>query len=376
MLLLVACSGQELASTTAGTVAISPTTAVATTRAAPSTTGPTTTTAPLAPLQGLTYTEIATGLDRPTDLRATDSGLYFSTADGVVWQLGDAPQLVLDISDRVTTASNEQGLLSFAFHPDDPDRLFAHYSDPSGNTTVSEFVAFDASSERVLLQVEQPFANHNGGTIAFGPEGLLWVALGDGGGGGDPLDTGQFAGDLLGNILRLDVDAAEPQPEVWSIGLRNPWRLQIDEGLVYIGDVGQNAYEEINVAAADAPDLNYGWNITEGLHCFEPASGCDTAGLTPPVLEVPHGEAGTCSIAGGVVYRGAAIPELLGHYFYSDYCGGWLRSFRFADGQALDEQNWTDAVGVPGNVISFGTDTVGEIYVLTEERILRLDPVR
>jgi hypothetical protein len=237
--------------------------------------------------------------------------------------------------------------------------------------------------------VNQPAANHNGGTIAFGPDGYLFIGLGDGGGGGDTFGTGQPVDDLLGNLLRIDVDGdpyaipagnpyadSDGADEVWANGLRNPWRFWFDEDLIYIGDVGQNAYEEINVAPADAAGLNYGWPITEGLHCFEPASDCDLGGLTQPVVEVEHGDAGTCSIAGGVVYRGAAIPELTGHYFYSDFCGGWLRSFLIADGVATDVRDWTDQVGAPGNVVSFGTDAAGEIYLLTTERVFRIVPLR
>ena len=280
-----------------------------------------------------------------------------------------------------------------AFHPDDPSRLFLHYSDGNGDTTVSEFVddgGFDASAERIFLQVVQPAANHNGGTIAFGPDGYLWVALGDGGGGGDTFGTGQTSDDLLGGLLRLNVDATQPYeippdnpfidgggaPEVWAVGLRNPWRASFDEGLIYIGDVGQNLFEEINVAPVDAPALNYGWPVTEGLHCFEPLQTCDMAGFTLPVVEVAHSDSGTCSITGGVVYRGSAIPEFTGHYFYSDYCGGWLRSFLFDGATATHHQDWTEQVGVPGRVASFGRDSAGEVYVLTTEAIFRIDPIR
>jgi glucose/arabinose dehydrogenase len=322
--------------------------------------------------------------------RPGEDAIYFATKGGQVWRMGEGA--ILDISDRVTN-SGEQGLLGMAFHPDDPSRLFLHYSDGNGNTTVSEFVddgGFDASAERIFLQVVQPAANHNGGTIAFGPDGYLWVALGDGGGGGDTFGTGQTTDDLLGGLLRLNVDATQPYeippdnpfidgggaPEVWAVGLRNPWRASFDEGLIYIGDVGQNGFEEINVAPVDAPALNYGWPVMEGLHCFEPPQGCDIAGFTLPVVEVAHSDSGTCSITGGVVYRGSAIPELSGHYLYSDYCGGWLRSFLFDGVTATQQQDWTEQVGVPGPVASFGRDTAGEVYVLTTEAIFRIDPIR
>jgi glucose/arabinose dehydrogenase len=320
--------------------------------------------------------------------RADDEATYFATKDGQVWRLGEGA--ILDISDRVTN-SGEQGLLGMAWHPTDRDRLFIHYSDPNGDTTISEFGGdLDPGAERILLQVDQPASNHNGGTIAFGPDGYLWIALGDGGGGGDTFGTGQTTDDLLAGLLRIDVDGGEPYqipadnpfaggggaPEVWATGLRNPWRASFDDGLIYIGDVGQNAFEEINVAPDDAPALNYGWPVTEGLHCFEPSQGCDTDGFTLPVVEVLHSDSGTCSITGGVVYRGSAIPELIGHYFYSDYCGGWLRSFRFDGTAAVEQQDWTEQVGPAGQVASFGTDNAGEIYVLTNQRILRIDAIR
>jgi hypothetical protein len=274
-----------------------------------------------------------------------------------------------------------------AWHPTDPTRLFLHYSDANGNTTVSEFID---GAERLILSVEQPAPNHNGGMIQFGPDGYLYIGLGDGGGGGDSFGTGQPVDELLGSLLRIDVDGEEPYgipdgnpyadgsgaPEVWASGLRNPWRFSFDGGLLYIGDVGQGSYEEIDVAPSDAPGLNYGWSITEGLHCFDPADGCDTTGITPPVVEVPHSDAGTCSIVGGVVYRGEAIPELTGHYFYSDYCGGYLRSFLYADGTATEARDWTGQAGSIGSVISFGTDAAGEVYVMNTSNVYRLDPVR
>lgn len=347
----------------------------------------TTTTAP--PLQRLTYTQVAADLPFPTNLtfRPSDGAIFFTTKDGLVWTLGpDGAAPFLDISGLVRN-SGEQGLLGMAWHPTDPSRLFLHYSDRNGDTNISEFTS---GVERKLLFVSQPAGNHNGGTITFGPDGYLYIGLGDGGGGGDSFGTGQPVDDLLASLLRIDPDGGDPYgvppdnpyvdgsgaPEVWASGLRNPWRFSFDEGLVYIGDVGQNAFEEIDVAPAGAPGLNYGWPITEGLHCFEPSSGCDTTNLTMPVVEVEHGDAGTCSITGGVVYRGAAIPELTGHYLYSDYCGGWLRSFRYSDSGVADPNDWTDMMGDLGSVVSFGTDAVGEVYIMNTDAIYRIDPVR
>jgi hypothetical protein len=266
-----------------------------------------------------------------------------------------------------------------ALHPVNESAVFLHYSAGDGDTVLAEYRMdagfIDPSSERVIFRLDQPAANHNGGMIAFGPDGALYLGLGDGGGAGGTFGTGQTTDDLLANVLRFDVDGAE-EPEVWAIGLRNPWRFWFDRDLIYIGDVGQDAFEEIDVAPANASGLNYGWPITEGFHCFRPDEGCDTSGLTAPVVEIEHGDAGTCSVTGGVVYRGSAIPELDGHYFYSDYCGGWLRSFRYDAGTISEGQDWTTQVGVEGNVTSFGVDGAGEIYVTTSDAVYRVDPVR
>lgn len=390
LLLLGACSsaGEPIVTTTTSGGATSQS-STSTTDATTATSEPTTTTAPLAALTGLTYTEIATGLPFPVlfTFRPTDGQNFILTKDGRVWMLTEGgPEVFLDISDRVTN-SGERGLLGMAWHPTDPERLFLHYSDGNGDTVISEFID---GQERLILGVAQPAPNHNGGMIEFGPDGYLYIGLGDGGGGGDTFGTGQPVDDLLANLLRIDVDSGDPYtipdgnpyldgtgaPEVWASGLRNPWRFSFDEGLIYIGDVGQGAFEEIDVAPIDAPGLNYGWSITEGLHCFEPPEGCETSGQTLPVLEVPHSDAGTCSIAGGVVYRGAAIPELDGHYFFSDYCGGYLRSFLYNSGVATEIRDWTEQVGSIGGVISFGRSAAGEVYVMNTETVYRIDPVR
>ncbi len=267
-------------------------------------------------------------------------------------------------------------MLSITLHPSDP-RLYLHYSDNNGDTTVSEFIltsptVADPESERVLLGVDQPAANHNGGMIQFTPEGTLLVGLGDGGGADDRYGNGQNPDTLLGGLVEIRVDG-DPSPAKYAMGLRNPWRFWIDEGLIVIADVGQDEFEEINVQTL-APGHNYGWPITEGLHCFQVAAGsCDTEGLVVPVLEVEHGDDGTCSITGGIVYRGPAMPQLHGHYFYSDYCGGWLRSFLIGDGVS-GQTDWTEQVGVPGRVTGFGLDGQGEMYVTTEGALLQVTP--
>jgi len=301
-----------------------------------------------------------------------------ATKDGQVF-LYDGEQLsstpVLDIGDQVHN-EGERGLLSIAVHPDDTNRVFLHYSANGGDTVVSEFTWENEAliDEQVLLTQGQPAGNHNGGMLQFGPEGVLYLGLGDGGGANDTFGNGQNPDTLLGSLVRIDVDGGS-EPAVWQYGLRNPWRFWIDGDLVYIADVGQNAFEEVNVSDL-AEGVNYGWPITEALHCFSPSSGCDTGGLTLPVIEVSHGDAGTCSITGGLVYRGSAIPEVDGHFFYSDYCGGYLRSFVYQDGEVVEETDWTDEVGVAGNVPSFGVDGSGELYVFTTDRILKLVPNR
>jgi glucose/arabinose dehydrogenase len=308
--------------------------------------------------------------------RPGDEHGYVITKDGVVWLFDGtavAAEPVLDISDRVHN-EGEQGLLSIALHPEDQNRLFLHYSDQSGDTVVSEFTLgspaeADPGSERVLLQVDQPAANHNGGMIQFTPDGALLLGLGDGGGANDRFGNGQNPDTLLGGMVTMSVDG-DPQPSKFAMGLRNPWRFWIDGETIFVADVGQNAIEEVSVTPLQ-PGLNYGWPMFEGLQCFNCSSG-DEEGVLMPVLEVEHGDAGTCSITGGIVYRGAAVPQMDGHYFYSDYCGGYLRSFIFADGAATDPRDWTDQVGVAGAVTGFGVDGAGEMYVTTTDQLLKV----
>ena len=388
LLVVAACSGgQELATTsTSGEASRGP--EVATTPPdpdSPDTTGPRVTlppasTVPLSTDFTLSYEPVA-DLAFPIQLvaRPGDPFSYVISKEGTMWALiggevGEEP--VLDLAGLVSNGS-EQGLLSIALHPTDEDRFYLHYSDSSGDTQVSEFrftspTSADPGSERSLLNVSQPARNHNGGMIMFNPlDGRLLVGLGDGGGSGDRFNHGQNTGSLLAGLVSLDVEG-EPDPTLYAHGLRNPWRFWIDNSLLYIADVGQNAFEEISVAPL-APDQNFGWPITEGLHCFRPSSGCDPSGTVLPVLEVRQGDAGTCSITGGVVYRGFEIPELDGQFLYSDYCGGYLRSLLFnGGGEEPTITDWTGQVGVPGSVTSFGVDGAGEVYVLTNNTIFRL----
>jgi glucose/arabinose dehydrogenase len=390
---VAACSAQqELAPSTPTPVGPSttdstplPTMAPTTTTTLPETTttaSQTTTTTGLLPLQSLAYEKVA-DLPFPVQLTSIPGSevSYVATKDGRIWiydgvAIGD--DAVLDITSQVLN-EGERGLLSIVIHPEDPHRLFAHYTANNGDTVVSEFALIEAAvadpdSERVLLRLSQPAANHNGGMIQFGPDGILYVGLGDGGAANDRFNNAQNLDTLLGGIVSISVDG-DPDPTLFNSGLRNPWRFWIDGDVIYIADVGQAVYEEVSVTDL-AADINFGWPITEGLHCFRPSSGCDTAGLTLPLVEVPHSDADTCSITGGVVYRGAAIPELIGVYFYSDYCGGYLRSFRFEGAGITDETDWTEQVGVPGQVVGFGVDGEGEMYVVTTDSLLRLVALR
>jgi glucose/arabinose dehydrogenase len=294
----------------------------------------------------------------------------------------------VDLSDRIQ-AGGEQGLLGLAFHPDfaTNGRVFVHYSRlGDGATVISELTASadrstaDPASERVIFTLEQPFSNHNGGQIAFGPDGYLYIGLGDGGSGGDPFGNAQNLQVLLGKILRIDVDGAHAAgkeyaipdtnpyapggvspgaglPEIWAYGLRNPWRFSFDRGTgdLYIGDVGQNAFEEVDrQPASSAGGENYGWNPVEGTHCY---GICDSITSVPPVAEYSHGEG--CSVTGGYVYRGTQQPAMVGTYLFSDYCSGTIWTLSTAAGIA------PRVLAQSGlSVSSFGEGEDGEIYLV------------
>ena len=333
----------------------------------------TTTTEVLAPLAGLTLTPLVEADFPMVVVPWTDGnslvalrGGGIHTFDGT--SLSDDPILSFSVP-----TNGERGLLGMATAPDRPGTVFVHYSGGSGETVVSR-VDVSSGTETVLLTVDQPAANHNGGTILFAPDGSLLLGLGDGGGANDAFGHGQNTDTLLGGIVRIDPE--DGGGELWSHGLRNPFRMWLDGDDLYIGDVGQNAYEEIDVVSVTGGPYDFGWPITEGLHCFSPRSGCDTDGITLPVLEVAHGDAGTCSITGGAVYRGTAIPEFDGRYFYSDFCGGWLRSFVWDGTAATESMDHTGEVGSAGGVVGMGHGPDGELLVLTTAGILRLDPVR
>lgn len=347
-------------------------------------------TVPVSQGASLRVQAVVQGLTRPVELLspAGDRRLFVVEQPGRIRIIEDG-QLVatpfLDITDRVGSSSNEQGLLGLAFHPSygSNGHFYVNYTDRQGDTQIERYTVgpnrnrADPATAKRLLTVDQPYANHNGGQVVFGPDGMLYIPLGDGGSANDPQGHGQNLGSLLGKILRIDVDRGEPygipadnpfvgragaRGEIWAYGVRNPWRIDFDgsEGLVYIADVGQNAYEEVHVARASEAGINFGWNRMEGTHCFR-AETCDRAGLHVPQLEYPHAEG--CSIAGGDVYRGRALPALAGHYLYGDYCQGWVRSFRYSNGAVTDRRNWS--LGQLGQILAFGEDSEGELYVLS-----------
>jgi glucose/arabinose dehydrogenase len=288
------------------------------------------------------------------------------------------PEPFLDLRSRVSRGS-EQGLLGLAFHGKfaTSGRLFVNYTDKDGDTRIVEItVASPAAdhatiaSERQLLFVDQPYANHNGGNLVMTPEGWLLVGLGDGGSAGDPRGNAQNPKSLLGKMIRLDPDAESDalRVRILAQGMRNPWRYAIDraKGDLYIGDVGQYLWEEVDVVPmASLSGKNFGWNVMEASHCFRSTS-CNQDGLTPPVVEYGH-DLG-CSITGGVVYRGKALPALAGAYFYADYCTALLRSFRFSkDGGVTDHWDWKktlDPTGRLAQIASFGEDEDGEVYII------------
>lgn len=309
-------------------------------------------------------------------------------------------EVFLDIQDRVNDTGNEEGLLGLAFDPEYASNgfFYVYYTAASpGRSVLSRFSVSrddpnhaDANSERVILEVDQPFANHNGGTILFGPDSLMYVGLGDGGGGGDPLRNGQNPRTLLGKILRIDprlpgavrnysvppgnpfVGMADFREEIWAYGLRNPWRFSFDRvtGLLWAGDVGQNSFEEIDVIL---PGKNYGWNIMEGLHCFPPSiSSCDRRGLEPPVLEYPLVD-GNCAIIGGAVYRGSRLPYLYGAYIYGDFCSGRIWALQHDGQRVLGNVMLADT---SLQISSFGEDAAGELYILSfDGRIYQMKPL-
>ncbi|HET7224295.1 MAG TPA: PQQ-dependent sugar dehydrogenase [Candidatus Eisenbacteria bacterium] len=358
-----------------------------------SSTGPANVTPPRLALQTITYY-----LSHPVYMTSPPGDthrLFVVEKGGTIRVIKDGTTLgtpFLDVSGLVS-AGDEDGLLCLAFAPDyaRTGAFYISYTDPSNATVVARYhVSGNADvanpAGEVVLAAPHPEPSHNGGQIAFGPDDMLYVGIGDGHGvtGGDPTGTGQDRTDLLGDLLRIDVRGASgyvvpagnpfqspDRPEIWCYGLRNPWRFSFDRatGDLYIADVGQDAREEVDVASnitGRGRGDNFGWNITEGTACFDPASGCNTAGITMPVTEYTHPANSCRAIIGGYVYRGRAIAGLAGTYFYADYCSGEVHSFRYTGASAADIGSWPD-LNAGTSTMSFGEDANGEIYIMTDD---------
>ena len=329
----------------------------------------------------------------PTNLIQVSGGrVLISEQDGRIWTskaLHPDPAAVqefLDLTDRVSRRGSEEGLLGLALDPQAPRSLYLYYSASNPRRSVisrfslsPDLSSADPNSELVILQVPQPYSNHNGGQIAFGPDGYLYIGLGDGGSAGDPQSNGQDTSTLLGSILRINISQATPeQPyavppdnpfangggrsEIWAYGLRNPWRFSFDHdtGDLWAGDVGQHRWEEIDLIRRGG---NYGWNVLEGTHCFPPDSDCQRNGMTPPVWEYSLGGE-PCSVIGGYVYRGSAVQSLTGAYIYGDFCSGNIFALRYANGNVLEHRQLADT-GL--NIMSFAQDNNGELYLLSQK---------
>ncbi len=335
----------------------------------------------------LDLTPVVTGLSSPVHLTAPagDSRLFIVEQAGRIRVVKNGQLLATPfLTVPGVLSGGERGLLSMAFDPQYATNGFFYIyytSAPNGDIVVERrggTVGADVASPTVtpVLTIPHPASNHNGGLVAFGPDGMLYMGTGD----GASEANGQNQNTLLGKVLRLDVRTlpytipttnpfvgqAGKRGEIWAYGLRNPWRFAFDRGanpsMLYIADVGQNRYEEVNVAPSTSAGLNYGWNVMEGLHCYPSGDTCNKTGLQLPAIEYDHATGG-CSVTGGFVYRGAAIPEAAGQYFYSDYCTGFLASMSGSTSAGFTTRTWT--VPSVGNVLAFGEDSAGELYVLS-----------
>ncbi len=335
--------------------------------------------------------------DAPTNLLQAPGGQWLVTEQaGSLWVLAEeslnaADHVIatdpVDLRGRVSSRGSEEGLLGLALDPEGDNYLYVYYSASGPRRSVISRFHYDATSgvadpasELVILEVGQPYSNHNGGQIAFGPDGYLYVGVGDGGSAGDPLGNGQDTTTLLGSILRIDVSGSAPgqpysippdnpfadgggRPEIWAYGLRNPWRFSFDRetGDLWAGDVGQNQWEEIDIIHRGG---NYGWNTLEGSHCFAPREDCERDGTIPPVWEYSL-DGRPCSVIGGYVYRGDAIPWLRGAYVYGDFCSGKVFALRYADGRVTEHKELADT---NLRIMSFAQDHAGNLYLLSQRQ--------
>lgn len=348
-----------------------------------SATPPATTAARLPDPAAYRWQQVVDGLEAPTDIQSAGDGsgrLFVLEKPGRIRIIKDGrlqPTPFLDITGQVGSLGSEQGLLGLAFHPKFSQNgyFFVNYTDQDGNTHIARFIArgdaADPASEKRLLFVQQPFANHNGGGLAFDPSGMLVIGLGDGGSQGDPYGNGQSKNTFLGKLLRLNVDTGDPyaipadnpfasaggRAEIWYFGLRNPWRFSFDRqtGDLWIADVGQDLWEEIDfVPAGKTGGLNFGWNAMEGKH---PYKGVDQPGFTPPVAEYSH--AYGCAVTGGYVYRGSALPAWQGVYFFGDYCSGRVWGLPSPPNDTQPVQLYQTNF----KISTFGVDDAGELYL-------------
>jgi glucose/arabinose dehydrogenase len=351
----------------------------------------------VADLEGLERVAVATGLDNPVAIapapRLHETFIVERTGRLVSASSGGT-SAVLDLTSEVGWRITEQGFLGFIVHPAFPDdpRGFALYTNRDEDVVVTSFLwngeRFDASTGTRVLEVPQPHEWHQGGGMAFGPNGDLWLSFGDGGGNDDRFGNGQNPHTLNGTVVRIDIDSADPYAipptnpydgkdgarEVWAIGLRNPWRITVDGDTLFIADVGFEAAEEINVVSTEDAGRNFGWPIVEGDGCYH-ADECDRDGLTAPTMTLARDD--MCALIGGPVYRGSAIPEMRGQYVFGDHCNGWMRTVA-VDGLDLGVvTDWEPMLGPIGNITTFGLDADGELLVATlEGAVYRIVPVR
>ena len=364
---------------------------------------------------------IADGYKKPVFITSYPNNaklLYIVEQAGLIKIINDGKKLsrpFFDINKRVVNPNrpgDERGLLGFAFHPNHTNngKFYINYMDNDGNTIVSEFstnseLRANHKSERIILKLKQPYGNHNGGDIQFGPDGYLYISIGDGGKAGDPLNAGQDLSSLFGKIIRIDIEQkpygipkSNPffgqkgkREEIWAWGLRNVWRFSFDKqtGDKYLADVGQNKWEEVNFEPASSKGgLNYGWRIMEANHCYDPKENCPTEGLIKPIIEYPNDanhpafafriieelsfsetDVEGCSVTGGYVYRGQRIKSMQGQYIFGDYCSGNIWTLKVVNGKAINFKNRTEEINIGGGefttyISSFGQDSDGEIYII------------